>query len=169
MKLTKKQMKLLFPNYKMVVRFYAGALLEVLVLKEITEDGNCLVILHDMHSENLLFQKVFPSFKEAFDFARHQVQEIRKAKMRLKTDFIVISLFGLNFIRRRQFSVNNFYRMILISKMPASIWNLLGNKDFTLESVAALMQTQFQYGTAHALSEASCIVDKWVSRNLIER
>lgn len=88
--------------------------------------------------------------------------------MKIKSGFELRNVCGEQVIIAEGLENINFSKLIHLNESAAYVWQTVGNKDFTAETVADLLCQEYEVDHATALADAQVLVSDWKEQGLVE-
>ena len=73
-----------------------------------------------------------------------------------------------NIILAESAKLVNFNKMIVLNESAAYLWDAVGDSDFTVEKLAALLTDKYEVDGQTASADAAKVASEWVKSGIVE-
>ncbi len=87
--------------------------------------------------------------------------------MKIKNGFELREMCGEHIIIGTGVENIDFSKVISLNESAASLWREVEGKEFTPETLAALLMEQYDVDEATALADATALANQWVSVGIV--
>lgn len=87
--------------------------------------------------------------------------------MKIKSGFELREMCGEYIVIGTGVENIDFSKVISLNESAASLWREVENKEFTPETLAALLMEQYDVDEATALADATALANQWLSVGII--
>lgn len=87
--------------------------------------------------------------------------------MKIKNGFELREMCGEHIIIGTGVENIDFSKVISLNESAASLWSEVEGKEFTPETLAALLMEQYDVDEATALADATALANQWVSVGIV--
>ena len=88
--------------------------------------------------------------------------------MRIKKGFELRQVCGENIIVAYGIANIDFNKVISLNESAAYLWKNITDKDFTADTLASLLQGEYEVDAVTAKHDAQALLDEWVKVGLVE-
>lgn len=88
--------------------------------------------------------------------------------MKIKDGFTLRTICGEHVVVGEGLAQVNFNKMLSLNESAAWLWEQVEGKDFTPETLSALLQERYDVTPEQALSDAVKLADIWVKEGVAE-
>ena len=89
--------------------------------------------------------------------------------MRIKKGFELREVCGEHIIVAYGRENIDFNKVISLNESAALIWRNIFDKDFTAETMASLLQDEYEVDAETALRDAKALLDEWTKVGLVQK
>ncbi len=88
--------------------------------------------------------------------------------MKIKDGFTLRTICGEHVVVGEGLAQVNFNKMLSLNESAAWLWEQVEGKEFTPETLSALLQERYEVTAAQALADAVKLADIWVKEGVAE-
>lgn len=88
--------------------------------------------------------------------------------MKIREGFVLREICGEKVVSPEGFRSVNFSKLITLNATAAWLWENLEGKDFTPESMADMLVSQYDVDKERALADSKALCDKWLEIGIVE-